>query len=392
MEQKSNNLDNIETMPTPEPPFDRRQSERGKTSNTDAFLTLGALVRKALDKDASDIHLKTDSLPVFRLDGVLVRQIGEPVFDHAQMELLARKMMDRPEQHDTLQQKRQLDLSFSLENVGRMRVNIFYQSGSLAMALRIIRTIIPTPEELFLPDMVKNFVHLERGMVLMTGATGSGKSTTLAALMNEINKLYSKHILTIEDPVEYIFTEAKSMVNQRELGIDAVSYPEALRSALREDPDVILMGEMRDPESIEVALTAAETGHLVFTTLHAPAAAETVDRIISSFSGPSQATIRSKLAHNLKAVISQRLIPSEDGGRIAACEVMTTSALIREMILDPIKIKEINDLIVAGKESEGMLSFDESLFRLVKQKKISRNTALRYASSVTNLRLKLDGF
>ncbi len=385
-------MDNVQTITPVEPVLDRRKSDRREGTTDGAYQALAHLVGKALEKDASDIHLKTGCVPVFRLDGALVRQEDEHAFSHTEMELLARRMVDRPEQCDILQKKRQLDLSFSLENIGRMRVNIFYQTGSLAMALRIIRTVIPTPEDLFLPDMVKNFVHLERGMVLMTGATGSGKSTTLAALMNEINKQYSKHILTIEDPVEYIFTEARSMVNQRELGIDAVSYPEALRSALREDPDVILMGEMRDPESIEVALTAAETGHLVFTTLHAPAAAETVDRIISSFSGPAQATIRSKLAHNLKAVISQRLIPAENGGRIAACEVMTTSALIKEMILDPVKIKEINDLIVAGKESEGMLSFDESLFRLVQQGKITRNTALRYASSVTNLRLKLDGF
>ncbi|MDH3639620.1 MAG: PilT/PilU family type 4a pilus ATPase, partial [Gammaproteobacteria bacterium] len=242
-------------------------------------------------------------------------------------------------------------------------------------------------------DLIKNFVHFERGLVLLTGATGSGKSTTIASLINEINEQYPKHIITIEDPIEFLFTDAKSIISQRELGVDATTFAMAMTAALREDPDVILLGEMRDSTTMETALTAAETGHLVFSTLHSPAAAETVTRIISSFQAEAQPTIRSKLAQNLLAVVAQRLLPRASGeGRVVACEVMTVSQRIRELILDPIRVKDIADLVKKGATVEGMLSFDQHLFELVKTGQITEDMALQHASSATDLKLKLDGF
>jgi twitching motility protein PilT len=261
------------------------------------------------------------------------------------------------------------------------------------MALRVIDTDIPTPKELHLPEIVNRLVDLERGLVIVTGATGSGKSTTLAALVNEINHKYAKHILTIEDPIEFLFSEQRSIISQREIGVDANNFTGAMRATLREDPDVILLGEMRDYETIEIALTAAETGHLVFTTLHAPAAAETITRMISVFPAEAQPTIRSKVAQNLHAVVAQRLLPRQAGeGRVVATEVLTVSALVRELILDPLKAKEIQDTIRKGKGSEGMLSFDHSLFNLVRMGEITEEVALDHASSPTDLRLKLEGF
>jgi twitching motility protein PilT len=287
----------------------------------------------------------------------------------------------------------QADLSIGFKDIGRVRANVFYQRGSIAMVLRVINTYVPTLQELGIPDVVQRFTTEERGLVLLTGATGSGKSTTLAALINEINQTQTNHILTIEDPVEFLFTEKRSIITQRELGIDTNTFAEAMRASLREDPDVILLGEMRDPETIETALTAAETGHLVFSTVHSPAAAETVSRIISAFPPEGQQTMRAKLAQNLKGVVSQRLLPRKGGvGRIVACEVMTVSQLIREYILDPLRIKEIADLVKKGSLAEGMLSFDQHLFQLVKSGHIDDATALQYASSPTDLKLKLEGF
>jgi twitching motility protein PilT len=287
----------------------------------------------------------------------------------------------------------QVDLSIGFKDIGRVRANIFYQRGSIGMVLRVISTNIPTPEELFLPEIVTELTKLERGLVLLTGATGSGKSTTLASLINGINLARSEHIITIEDPVEFLFSEKRSIITQREVGIDTNTFADAMRAALREDPDVILLGEMRDPETIETAMVAAETGHLVLSTVHSPGAAETISRIVTSFPPEAQVGIRAKLAQNLRGVVSQRLLPRKSGqGRIVACEVLTVSALSREYILDPVKIKELSDLIRKGTLAEGMLSFDSSLLSLVKQGLIDEETALFYATSPTDLKLKLQGF
>ncbi len=358
----------------------------------DPLRFLGQVLDYAMRQRASDIHLRAKNHPIVRIDGVL-RPIREyPIMSMNFMEELAQKIM-APRHWDQFQENYQVDLSFGLKGIGRVRANVFYQRGTVAMALRVINSEIPSPQQLRLPEVTNRFVNLERGLVLVTGATGSGKSTTLASLINEINFKYAKHIITIEDPIEFLFSERRSIISQREIGVDANTFSNAMKAALREDPDVILLGEMRDPETIDIALTAAETGHLVFSTLHAPDAAETINRIISVFHAQAQPTVRSKLAHNLRAIISQRLLPRMSGdGRVVACEVMTTSALIRELIQDPLKIKEISDLVKKGSVAEGMIAFDLSLFELVRRGDITEETALQHASSPTDLRLKLEGF
>ncbi len=358
----------------------------------DPLKLLGQVLALAVRHKASDIHLRARNHPVLRIDGVLraVREIPQLPMDF--MEKLARTMMSA---HliSLFEKHHQVDLSIGFKDIGRVRANIFRQRGSIGMVLRVINTEIPTPSDLMLPELINQFLTLERGLVLVTGATGSGKSTTLASLINEVNNSQALHIITIEDPIEFLFTERRSIITQRELGIDTNSFADAMKSALREDPDVILLGEMRDPETIETAMTAAETGHLVFSTVHSPAAAETVTRIITAFPPEGQQSMRAKLAQNLKGVVSQRLIPRKGGqGRVVACEVMTVSALARELILDPLKIKDLTELIKKGTAAEGMLSFDACLFNLVKRGDIDGEVALQYASSPTDLKLKLQGF
>jgi twitching motility protein PilT len=362
------------------------------TGATDPLKLLGQILTLAVRLKASDIHLRTRNHPILRVDGGLraVREIPPLPADF--MERLSRTMMSARllSQFETAHQ---VDLSIGFKDIGRVRANVFYQRGSIGMVLRVINTNVPTPAELGLPEIVTSFTKLERGLVLVTGATGSGKSTTLGALINEINQSRSDHIITIEDPIEFLFTEKKSIITQREVGVDTNSFADAMRAVLREDPDVILLGEMRDPETIETAITAAETGHLVFSTVHSPAAAETISRIIGTFEADAQPGVRAALAANLRGVISQRLVPRKNGqGRVMACEVLTVSALARELILDPLKIKELGDLIRKGTIAEGMLSFDSALLNLVRQGHIDEETALYYATSATDLKLKLDGF
>lgn len=358
----------------------------------DSLRFLTRLLQAAVHHKASDIHIKVRNHPYLRIDGVLrpVREL--PVLTVTDTEALASVVLGerhRKMLHDNFQ----VDSSIGLKNIGRVRVNVYYQRGTIAMALRVIETHVPKPEELGLPSVVKEFTRFERGLVILTGATGSGKSTTLASLINEINFNYPKNIITIEDPIEYLFSDQRSIISQREIGTDAKAFPEAMVSALREDPDVILLGEMRDAASIETVLTAAETGHLVFTTLHAPGAADTIPRIISSFPPDAQGTIRAKLAQNLRAVVAQRLLPRADGaGRTVACEVMTASPRVRELILDPVRVKEISDLVKGGAIVEGMLSFDQHLFELCRKGEITDEMALQHATSPTDLKLKLDGF
>ena len=362
------------------------------TAATDPLKLLGQILALGVRLKASDIHLRTRNHPILRVDGNLraVREIPPLPADF--MERLARTMMSARLVAE-FEKDHQVDLSIGFKDIGRVRANVFYQRGSVGMVLRVINTNIPTPAELGLPDVVSAFTRLERGLVLITGATGSGKSTTLASMINEINATRSDHIVTIEDPIEFLFTEKKSIITQREVGIDTNTFADAMRAVLREDPDVILLGEMRDPETIETAMMAAETGHLVFSTVHSPAAAETVSRIISTFPAEAQPGMRAKLAQNVRGVVSQRLLPRKNGaGRIVACEVLTMSALARELILDPLKIKDLGDLIRKGTIAEGMMSFDTAIFHLCKQGHIDEATALQYATSPTDLKLKLDGF
>ncbi len=362
------------------------------SGSTDPLKLLSQVLAHAVRVNASDIHLRTRNHPILRVDGNLRALREIPPLPPDFMERLSRTMMSA-RLLTIFEKAHQVDLSIGFKDIGRVRANIFYQRGSIGMVLRVISTNIPSPEELFLSEIVTSFTKLERGLVLLTGATGSGKSTTLASLINSINLSRSEHIITIEDPVEFLFSEKRSIITQREVGIDTNTFAEAMRAALREDPDVILLGEMRDPETIETAMTAAETGHLVFSTVHSPAAAETISRIVTSFPPEAQVGIRAKLAQNLRGVVSQRLLPRKNGqGRIVACEVLTVSALAREYMLDAVKIKELSDLIRKGTIAEGMLSFDASLLSLVKQGHIDEETALFYATSPTDLKLKLEGY
>ena len=364
----------------------------GSTSTTDPLRLLGQVLTLAVRHKASDIHLRARNHPILRIDGILraVREI--PAFPPDLLDRIARNMMSARHIAE-IEKEHQVDLSFGFKDIGRVRANIFHQRGSVSIVLRVISTEIPRPAELMLPDIVSNFTKIERGLVIVTGATGAGKSTTLASLVNEINLAQTRHVITIEDPIEFLFTERRSIITQREIGMDTNSFADAMRAAMREDPDVILLGEMRDPETIEAALTAAETGHLVLSTMHAPAVAESIPRIITAFPPEAQASVRGKLAQNLHGIIGQRLIPRKDNkGRIVACEVMTVSALARELILDPLKVKDLSDLVKKGTLAEGMLSFDACLFDLFKKGIIDDDTALQYATSPTDLKLKLEGF
>ncbi len=359
---------------------------------TDPLQLLGQILALGVRLNASDIHLRSRNHPILRVDGMLrsVREVPPLTPDF--MEALAQVMMsDRHKEafvHD-----RQVDLSIGFKDIGRVRANIYYQRGSVAMVLRVINTSVPTPKELKLPEVVTKLIEHERGLVLITGATGAGKSTTLASLINEVNQAKGKHIITIEDPIEFLFSEKKSIITQREIGVDTMNFADAMKAAMREDPDVILLGEMRDPETIEAALAASETGHLVLSTVHSPTAADTITRIVTAFPAESQSSVRAKVAQNLLGVVSQRLLPRKSGkGRIVACEVLTVSALAREMILEPLKVKELDDLIKKGTLAEGMLSFDSCLHDLVKKGEIEADIALQYASSTTDLKLKLEGY
>ena len=359
---------------------------------TDPLQLLGQILALGVRLSASDIHLRSRNHPILRIDGLLrsVREVPPLTPDF--METLSGTMMSARHQ-EQFKRDHQVDLSIGFKDIGRVRANIYYQRGSIAMVLRVINTKVPTPQELKLPDIVNKLTEHERGLVLITGATGSGKSTTLASLVNEVNRVKGKHIITIEDPIEFLFTEQKSIITQREVGVDTNTFADAMKAALREDPDVILLGEMRDPETIEAALAASETGHLVFSTVHSPAAAETITRIVTAFPAESQTSIRAKLAQNIIGIVSQRLLPHRSGkGRTIACEVLTASALSRELILVPMKVKELGELIKKGTVAEGMLSFDSCLHGMVKAGEIDAETALQYASSPTDLKLKLEGY
>ena len=354
------------------------------------FLT--SIVGSACKFKASDIHIRAGHQIMMRLDGRIRQVKGSPEMSDDMIERLIFPLMSKYHV-DLFREENQVDLALSDNDGNRVRVNMFRQLGDLAVVMRVIENHIPTPDQLGLPEQVNSIAKMRQGLVVFSGATGSGKSTSMASLLNEINKERYQHILTIEDPVEYMFTEQRSVISQRQIGIDVPSFALAMKAALREDPDVILMGEMRDPESIDIALTAAETGHLVFSTLHAPNSADAITRMVSSFVGEEQATIRAKLAHNLRAIVTQRLLPRKEGeGRTVACEVMSVTPLARELMVESGRIKEIKDLIKSGDKVEGMLHFDQHLEDLVKEDIISDEVALTNASSATDLALKLKGF
>ena len=317
-------------------------------------MQINQLLQTAVASGASDLHVKVGSYPMMRVNGTLVVASEEKRLDRNDTEAMAQALLG-PDHVEKFKRNQDVDLAYSIDGLGRFRVNVFQQRGTVGMVLRVIPTRIKNVDELGLPPVLKRIASEERGLVLVTGTTGSGKSTTLAAMIDYINATRSAHVMTVEDPIEYLHRDNRSIVNQREIAVDTTSFAHALRAALRQDPDVILVGEMRDVETVETALHAAETGHLVFSTLHTLDATETVNRIIAVFPPHQQRQIRIQLAAVLKAAISQRLMPRADGlGRVPAVEVMTTTAFIRDCIIDKDRTSMIAGAIAAGTSQYGM--------------------------------------
>ncbi len=344
-------------------------------------MTIHELLDLTIKNNASDLHLLPGVPPAVRIDGNLRYMSNYPPLTSQIMEEMIFGIL-KPDQKEMLINNKEIDFSFgfgggSYGELGRFRSNIYYQRGALSAAFRFLQPIIRTIEELKLPRILHSFSALKQGFILVTGPTGQGKSTTIAAIMNEINLNNAVHILTIEDPIEYVYPGGKSMISQREMDIDTHSWSLALKSALREDPDVVLIGEMRDPETIAAALTIAETGHLVFSTLHTNSASQTIDRIIDSFPASQQTQVRSQLAATLKGVVSQRLIPKIDGGRVPGVEVLTGTSAIATNIREG--KTHLIDSIIQTSQDAGMITLESSLASLVLAGTISLETAKSYA-------------
>jgi twitching motility protein PilT len=343
--------------------------------------TFISIIKSAFVSGASDIHLRTDEKPCFRLRGDLVTVKMEPM-SNEDLKNVCKFMIKDQEIIQKLDRIKEHDGSFAAPGICRIRYNLLRYQGKLGLILRLISDKIPSTEDLKLPAVINKIASANAGLVLVTGATGSGKSSTLAAMINYINKTSAVHVLTLEDPVEYVHSPLKARITQREIGEDTEDFNSALRSALRQDPDIILIGEMRDSETISIALKAAETGHLVFGTIHTTDALSTIGRLISMFPPEEQGVVRARIADNLYATISQRLIKTSDGkGRIAAQEIMLNNPGVREAILDPTRIKEIYTYIEKGKNASGAQSFDQHITRLYKSGTISLEEAKANASN-----------
>jgi twitching motility protein PilT len=355
-------------------------------------MELNEILAKAIAAGASDIHLKHGVMPVFRIHGNLVpldkkakRLTGDEIAAMASSIMTVSHQKKFTESHE-------VDMGYGVAGLGRFRINIFQQRGTVGMVIRAIPFQIKTLGELALPNVLEKIATIERGLILVTGITGSGKSTTLASMIDFINSTRTGHILTIEDPIEYLIRDKRSIINQRELGLDTPGFSMALRQALRQDPDVILIGEMRDKETIQTALIAAETGHLVFSTLHTSDTTETINRILSAFDPHEQLQVRLQLTGCLKAVISQRLISRADGkGMVPACEVMVVNARIRDMIANPQKTREIPLAIEEGQSGFDMQTFDQSLMGLVRQKLVTYEEAKAASTNPEDFALRYKG-
>ena len=354
-------------------------------------MNIDGLLKIAVERNASDLHLKVGNHPILRVDGTLI-----PLFE------LKRLMQEdtiamafgimNTHQKEKFKGEHELDMAYSVPGLGRFRCNVFNQRGAVGMVLRIIPTQVKSISDLNLPLVIEKIANERRGMVLVTGTTGSGKSTTLAAMIDFINTHRIEHIITIEDPIEYLHRDKKSIINQREVGQDTSNFAAALRASLREDPDVILVGEMRDVETIETALLAAETGHMVLSTLHTLDAPETINRIISMFPPHHQKQVRIQLASVLKAVISMRLIPrADEKGRVPAVEILVSTSFIQDCIMNQDKTKLIKDSIAQGVSQYGMQTFDQSLYFLYQRGLISYDEALKWASNPDEFKLKKIG-
>ncbi|MFL6198411.1 MAG: type IV pilus twitching motility protein PilT [Thermoanaerobaculia bacterium] len=354
-------------------------------------MNINDLLKIAVERKASDLHLKVGSHPVIRVDGDL-QPLGELKRLMQEDTIAMAFSMMNARQKQRFKEELELDIAYSVPGLGRFRCNVFQQRGAVGLVLRVIPARIQSVRELMLPPVLERICEERRGLILCTGTTGSGKSTSLAAMIDYINATRTEHIITVEDPIEFLHRDKKSIVNQREIDVDTHSFAGALRAALRQDPDVILVGEMRDYETIETALLAAETGHLVFSTLHTLDATETVNRIISVFPPHHQKQIRIQLSQVLKSVISLRLVPRADGmGRVPAAEVLISTAYIRECIENKEKTKYIREQIALGTSQYGMQTFDQSLFQLYKSGLITLDEALKRATNPDEFRLKIQG-
>jgi len=349
------------------------------------------LLKVAVSQGASDLHIKVGSTPILRVDGELMPMTSMPKLSQEDALKLAFSVMS-PGQREIFKKKNDLDLAYSVPGLGRFRCNVFIQRGAVGMVFRVIPVNIPSIEDLQLPEVLKKIAMEPRGLILVTGTTGSGKSTTLAAMIDYINTNRTNNIITIEDPIEFLHRDKRSIINQREVGTDTESFSKALRAALRQDPDVILVGEMRDFETIQICLIAAETGHLVLSTLHTIDAAETVNRIISVFPPYQHKQVRTQLSSSLKGIVSMRLMPRADGkGRVPAVEVLVATITVKDCILDPDKTKLLPDVIAQGAVHYNMQTFDQSLLNLFKSELITYEEALRAATNPDDFALKVKG-
>jgi len=350
------------------------------------------IIKAAVDRGASDLHIKAGDVFRARIDGKLV-PLTKQALTPEQTKAIALHLMPSEDDRATIDRILDYDCSWAAPGVGRFRVNILRQRGSFMVVMRVIPFEVPTFEKLRLPPVLAKVAEAERGMVLVTGVTGSGKSSTMAALVNHINRNENRHILTLENPIEFLHHDIRSSVTQREVGSDTESFKMGLRAALRQDPDVIMIGEMRDAETIDTSMKAAETGHLLVSTLHTPDAQSTILRIMAMFPPDEQDVVRIRLAESLHAVISQRLLPRADGkGRAVAAEVLVVTPAVRDMIADGNRISEIRDYIAEGKEQYGMQTFDQHLAELVTSGEVTFETALEAATNPSDFKLKMQVF
>lgn len=345
-------------------------------------------LRAMISNGGSDLHLKSGAIVRIRVDGTL-QKLGEDALTSNMLDEIAREITTQ-EQYEKLKKDKNLDFTYVLGTEHRFRVNYFHQMDGLSAVFRIIPVKIATLDELNLPEVIKSFTNIRRGLILVTGVTGSGKSTTLAAILDKINRETNKHIITVEDPIEFIHKDRGCLINQRAIGQDSHSFSDALRAALREDPDIILVGEMRDLETIDIAIHAANTGHLVFSTLHTIDAKETIDRIIGMFGKEEQNRIRSSLSSVLEGVISQRLVPTKIGGRAAAIEILKKTARIEQLIMEN-RDYEIPDALFEGKDIYGTQTFDQALLDLLRDGRITEEVTLEYATNPADMKLKMEG-
>ena len=346
------------------------------------------LLSDMMARNASDLHIKAGSPPVIRVDGELLLLDEPPLTPEDTKDVAASIMTDK--QIRRFSEHNEIDFAYSAPTLGRFRVNVFRQRGSISVAMRQVTTRIPSFEELHLPEIIKRLALEPRGLVLVTGTTGSGKTTTLAAMIDHINNTMRRHIVTVEDPIEVLHKDKKSIINQREIGLDTDSYASALKYVLRQDPDDILIGEMRDPETVAAALTAAQTGHFVMSTLHTIDATETINRVIDFYPPYQQQQARIMLAATLRGIISMRLLPAVGGGLVPAVEALVMTGTIREYILDPEQTHKIRDAMNEG-EYYGMQTFDQSLYFLLGQGLITEDEALLWATNVGEFKLRLEG-